>query len=282
VWDPLGDFFAELFRRLTTDDTLGVQLKELQAEQQMLGRMLNEFATVVKKDPDPKFKVDSGGGVDGLAERYFEWSLQHPVSNVLHGHLIESCMVQSQRMKVLLYASLHSIDAVLTQLKWDFLMAGVMPLMTLCGLGFWLVVSSRRRRLQGERGKMVRALAEVDRFLIRNSQSLPPRRQNSGNLDEQLLFGSPLVVRGSRCSRASASDVWGNGVQLELEKVGACLSHLDALCRLASHVRLEDVDWRTFQRDILALTSPELSVAQKLNIVTMMRGTYNVFYLGPA
>jgi len=71
-------------------------------------------------------------------------------------------------------------------------------------------------------------------------------------------------------------------MQLELEKVGACLSHLDVLCRLASHVRLEDVDWRAFRRDILALTSPELSVAQKLNIVSMMRGTYSAFYLGSA
>ena len=33
-----------------------------------------------------------------------------------------SCMVQSQKLKVLLYASLYSIDAVMTQLKWDFLM----------------------------------------------------------------------------------------------------------------------------------------------------------------
>ena len=34
-------------------------------------------------------------------------------------------MVQSQKLKVLLYASLYSIDAVMTQLKWDFLMAQI-------------------------------------------------------------------------------------------------------------------------------------------------------------
>lgn len=286
VRNPLSDFFAELFRRLTTDDALLVQLKELRAEQHMLGRMLADFSAIVHKDPDPHFQVVSPNGMDDLAERYFEWSLSRPVTNVLHGHLLESCMVQSQRMKVLLYASLYSIDTVLAQLKWDFLMAGVMPLMSLCGLSCWLAASSRKRRLQGWRRKMVRALAEVDRFLIRNSQSLPARRETAapGSLEAQLLLSPPAGARG-RLSRASTSDVWGNGIngmQLELEKVGACLSHLDALCRLASHVRLEDADWRSFQRDILALTSPELSAPQKLNIVAMMRGTYNVFSLGSA
>jgi len=71
-----------------------------------------------------------------------------------------------------------------------------------------------------------------------------------------------------------------NDRAMELEKVGAALGHLDALCRLASHVRLEAADWRSFRRDVLELTSPELSSQQKLHVVNVMRNTYNVFYMG--
>ncbi|CAK9113354.1 unnamed protein product [Durusdinium trenchii] len=53
----------------------------------------------------------------------------------------------------------------------------------------------------------------------------------------------------------------------------------DTLCRMASRIRLEDADWRAFRRDILDLTSPELSVAEKLHVIATMRHTYHVFDL---
>ena len=120
----------ELFRRLAVDDSLQSQLKELRSQEEVLDRMVMEFASIVKAE-DPTFADRCFGTHMNFAERYFEDSLNNPISKTFHGHLLESCMVQMQRMKVLMYASMFSMDSVLLQLKWDFLMAGIMPIFSL-------------------------------------------------------------------------------------------------------------------------------------------------------
>jgi hypothetical protein len=333
IRDPLQQLFAEFFRRLGVNDKLvdNVQLRELRAEEAALVRMLRNFAEILQTDPTfstasmtqwfsgskgltladdlaKEFHYDS----DDLAERYFEKSLNNPVANVMNGHLMESCMVQSQRMKVLLYASLYSIDSVLMQLKWDFLMAGIMPFLSMCGFFYWTVSNIRRSHFLSRRRMMVRALAEVDRYYNHHSQSLG--RISAGNaplsfenllggvmrgpkLRELLrepsaglrrtpsaqnsLFGtlkSPQTVSPGRFTPQAVPDE--EATALELEKVGAALSHLDALCRIAVLMRLEDVDWRNFRKDILDLASPELSVAQKLHIISMIRSSYDIIFSG--
>lgn len=220
-------------------------------------------------------------------------------------------MVQTQRMKVLLYASLYSIDSVILQLKWDFLMAGVMPFLSLCGLSYWIASGFRRRRQGGWRRRMVRALAEVDRFLNHNSQeAITRKRSRSGPLHLGLLNhsdsrellrdpadsitpghhrgggggGQQVLGQPPRLTRSwTERSLGATGTDMkaaELEKVGAALGHLDSLCWLASHVRLEATDWRAFRRDVLDLTSPELSSQQKLHVVATMRCTYHVFHAG--
>ncbi|CAE8623170.1 unnamed protein product [Polarella glacialis] len=321
VFSPLTQLCFELLMRHPKDDLL-VQLQELREEEASLDRMTKGFANFV--DTDVAFAADiasrGGEGELELAERYFEWSMRNPISNVINGHLLESCMVQSQKMKVLLYAALYSIDSIMTQLKWDFLMAGIMPMMSLCGLGYWIVAGMRHERLVVWRRKMVRALAEVDRYLNHHVQARgAPKRQElqlqtprgRGTTDAQkapplqdlLLYALGASDQGctslERCHAADCGELCqqvgsfaflpgealrptnlGDSSALELVKVGEALSQLDALCRLASRVRLEDADWRAFRRDILDLASPELSVAQKLHVVTTMRSTYHVFDLG--
>eukprot|EP00933_Yihiella_yeosuensis_P028444 TRINITY_DN22257_c0_g1_i1.p1 TRINITY_DN22257_c0_g1~~TRINITY_DN22257_c0_g1_i1.p1 ORF type:complete len:716 (+),score=116.77 TRINITY_DN22257_c0_g1_i1:109-2256(+) len=328
VFTPFSQFCYELLLRSPRDEVL-VELRELRAEEAALERMVASFSKVAFTDPYFGAQIAEGRHVEGpdstdLAERYFEWSMSNPISNVVNGHMLESCMVQSQKMKVLLYAALYSIDAVMTQLKWDFLMAGIMPMISLCGLGYCIISGARRKKLLISRRRMVRALAEVDRYLNHHSQALAPRCQMSGSLGslgEQLIgdtgsadppltqlllqalegfgcssrqssdglrvaVGGEAVVQftPSAATAGSTADHWrhahfGDSAAVELEKVGEALSHLDVLCRLATRVRLEDSDWRAFRRDILDLSSPELSVAQKLHVVSTMRGTYNVFDL---
>merc|ERR1719263_255226 len=89
------------------------------------------------------------------------------------------------------------------------------------------------------------------------------------------MLNSPV---GDISFRSSPQERDGEAKVLELEKVGAALSHLDVLCRIGSIMRLEEVDWRTFRRDILDLASPELSVVQKLQIIQMIRNTYSVIF----
>ena len=165
---------------------------------------------------------------------------------------------------------------------------------------------------------MVRALAELDRFLNRNVASLPPGQSvllrrgremelprtlsNTGTwgsgsdgaallplklLLSQALNGQPDTVQGA-ASNGPARPMTPQGTAwqgmagfgaVDLDKIGAALCHLDTLCRMASRIRLEDADWRSFRRDILDLTSPELSVAEKLHVIATMRHTYHVFDL---
>merc|ERR1712070_902719 len=96
----------------------------------------------------------------------------NPISNLAHGHLMESMMLQSQRMKVLMKGSLHSVDSVMQQLKWDFLMAGVMPMISLCTLGYWCISSAWQSRARQRRHNMIHCLAKVDRFFNKHSESL--------------------------------------------------------------------------------------------------------------
>lgn len=311
IREPFEQLCFELFRRLGTNDKLLVQLQELQAEEATLARMLRNFADILKADPAfsmtqlmswPGAKVEAYDyDSDDLAMRYFENSMTNPLANMMQGHLTESCMVQSQRMKVLLYASLYSVDSVLMQLKWDFLMAGIMPFLTMCGMLYWFVSGIRRANSLHRRRVMLRALAEVDRYYNHHSNALAPLRssgsyENLGDLQGQKLrdlllapphpsmrrnmSGSSVLPSGGHFSPLVGQrrcSVDGELKVLELEKVGAALSHLDALCHIASVMRLEDVDWRAFRRDVLDLASPELSVAQKLHIIHMIRSTYDVF-----
>ncbi|CAK9094033.1 Nuclear control of ATPase protein 2 [Durusdinium trenchii] len=268
-------------------EELRVQLRDLRAEEEALERMVTSFARFARAESTFAVKGKEGVEDAALPELYFEWSMTNPISNVVTGHLAESCMVQSQKLKVLLYASLYSIDAVMMQLKWDFLMAGVMPTTLLCGCVSWIISSSRRRRQLESRRKMVRALAELDRFLNRNMAFLSPRRVNELPQMEGAVGTVPLK---SLLSQALGLDedpeLPSNGLasgldsSIDLDKVGAALCHLDTLCRMASRIRLEDADWRAFRRDILDLTSPELSVAEKLHVIATMRHTYHVFDLG--
>eukprot|EP00930_Biecheleria_cincta_P098469 TRINITY_DN90126_c0_g1_i1.p1 TRINITY_DN90126_c0_g1~~TRINITY_DN90126_c0_g1_i1.p1 ORF type:complete len:643 (+),score=91.72 TRINITY_DN90126_c0_g1_i1:251-2179(+) len=281
VFSPLDQFWSEFLLRHPKEGLL-VQLRELAAEESSLERMADTFASKARQDIEfaGESLKDCKSNLE-LPELYFEWSMQNPLNTVLRGHLLASCMVQSQKLKVLLYASLYSIDCVMTQLKWDFLMAGIMPMMTLCGVSYWIVSGFRRRRLRESRQKMVRALAEVDRYLNHHSQDLAPVRQPPGDLSmnsvrsERFRFGD-LSVSLLNTGIMRVTD-FGSA---ELQKVGEALGHLDALYCLASRVRLEDSDWRAFRRDILDLASPELSVDQKLHVVATMRGTYHVFDLG--
>ncbi|CAE7472324.1 nca2 [Symbiodinium necroappetens] len=299
IVSPIEQLLEALFLRRPKDD-LRVQLRDLRSEEETLDRMVSGFAKFARAESQFQAEATAtGAGDQELPERYFEWSMTKPLSNVITGHLMESCMVQSQKLKVLLYASLYSIDAVMTQLKWDFLMAGVMPMTLLCVSAYWIVSSSWRRRQLVFRKKMVRALAEMDRYLNRNTQSLAPKRQVSfvGALQSrgqsvsvktlllQALGGQPdeAVDAQSRIKPPTPSALhclagFGNEA-VDLDKVGAALCHCDTLCRLASVFRLEDSDWRSFRRDILDLSSPELSVSEKLHVVSTMRHTYHVFDL---
>merc|ERR1712039_693735 len=114
---------------------------------------------------------------------------------------------------------------------------------------------------------MVRALTEINRYLIQHSQVLPLWRQNATSVyqqqqDRTLLRDLLLAEGGARpggtpCSPehglkpfpriTSFDEVQSPQQTIELEKVGAALSHLDELCRLASCVRLEAADWRNFR-----------------------------------
>ncbi|CAE7041777.1 nca2 [Symbiodinium sp. CCMP2456] len=297
IVSPIEQLVEALFLRRPKDD-LRVQLRDLRSEEETLDRMVSGFAKFARAES--QFQAEAtGAGDQELPERYFEWSMTKPLSNVITGHLMESCMVQSQKLKVLLYASLYSIDAVMTQLKWDFLMAGVMPMTLLCVSAYWIVSGSWRRRQLVFRKKMVRALAEMDRYLNRNTQSLAPRQVSFGiaqlqsrgqsvsvkTLLLQALGGQPdeAADAQSRIKPPTPSSLhclagFGNEA-VDLDKVGAALCHCDTLCRLASVFRLEDSDWRSFRRDILDLSSPELSVSEKLHVVSTMRHTYHVFDL---
>ncbi|CAJ1379032.1 unnamed protein product [Effrenium voratum] len=184
-WQFLDEWVVSPFKQLwealllrTPKDELRVQLRDLKVEQEALERMVQGFASFARQEPH--FKHVQPGNDQVLPELYFEWSMTKPISNVVTGHLVESCMVQSQKLKVLLYASLYSMDAVMMQLKWDFILAGAMPTTMLCGLVYWAIASTRRRRQLDSRKKMVRALSELDKFLNRNTESLAPRRQISG------------------------------------------------------------------------------------------------------
>merc|ERR1712150_18300 len=196
-------------------------------------------------------------------------------------------------------------DAVMAQLKWDFLMAGIMPFFSICAIGYWIAASLYQKRQSRCRRRMVRALAEVDRYLNHASQ-VPVLRRSM--LSEPLQLGlmahsesrellrqhsqgdgpsAPFTVTGAvhGNDRTTLRSSWTEtrfGSQaghkaVELEKVGTTLGHLDALCRLAAKVGLEASDWRAFRRDVLDLTSPELSYKQKLHVIAAMRFTYNVF-----
>lgn len=294
IYDPVQEIAGQLFRRLTSEDTLNVQLQELRMEQEALERMLSNFASIVRFDPLLWEKAKARGGDklaepiigDDLAERYFERSMTNPIYNVMHGHMLESCMVQTQRMKVLLYASLYSIDVVLLQLKWDFLMAGVMPFVTLCGVAYSLVSGLRTRRQRGWNRRMIRALAEVDRFYNHHASGMAVRqapahhhhgREGGQETSTPTRAFSSTSLRDCCGTERGSGNVLSTAQALPLEKIGAALGHLDALCRLASRVRLEATDWRCFRRDILDLTSPELSPPQKLHVVAAMRSTYHVF-----
>jgi len=304
VKDPLQELFLELFRRLSPSEE-NVSLQDLVLERAALSRMLEQFAEAVKADPgsvlddsrSPAAACGQQWDDSDIAERYFERSLANPLIHVVHGHLLASCMVQCQRLKVLLYSSMHSIDAVMLQLKWDFLMAGVVPMLSLCFLGHRAWVGFLGKRRLKRHREMVRALSEVDRFLNRNSQALlqacrghhDSRRAYRMQMSAALLNELPLAEKSgcASCdclhtpSRRSVSEPCSDGQTdpLELEKVGAWLSHLDALCRLASRARVDDADWRAFRRDILDLASPELSVQQKLHVAAAMRSTCHVFHL---
>lgn len=323
VSEPMVHFISELFRRLGTNDMkrLSLELEELRTEQQSLDRMLNEFVSAVRQDASSTAPVCNEAAAGNLkqdfADRYFENSMQNPMSNLFHGHLMESCMVQSQRMKVLLYASLYSIDAVLLQLKWDFLMAGIVPFMSLCGIGCWIVTRRSTQRFLRNRRNMLRALAEIDRYYNYHSRALTRKHGSGcGSLNNllsyagaqekiieaaalrQLLLASdrtgalkrsghsgqflgrvPDLPPLSPYGHTQVSELESADAQvLELEKVGAALGHLDALCRIASQIRLEDVDWRSLRKDILDLASPELTVSQKLHIIGSMRSTYFIIW----
>jgi len=300
VYNPVTQFCTQLFKSLSTDEILNVQLRELKSEQEALDRMVEKFKSVVQVDPTvqdlvqhPQPRDAHHNFEDDIAERYFERSMSNPFYHAMQGHLMESCMVQSQRMKVLMYASMYSVDAIMLQLKWDFLMAGVMPFTVLVGIGYWALTAMYRKRQTAWTRRMVRALAEVDRFLNTHATAITPRRRRSGPLHLGLLERSqsqewfPFVPGGSQKVRGFArtrswtdKDPSTHDRSTELEKVGEALGHLDALCRLASHVRLEATDWRAFRRDVLDLTSPELSSQQKLHVVAAMRSTYHVFQVG--
>ncbi|CAK9113356.1 unnamed protein product [Durusdinium trenchii] len=214
-------------------EELRVQLRDLRAEEEALERMVTSFARFARAESTFAVKGKEGVEDAALPELYFEWSMTNPISNVVTGHLAESCMVQSQKLKVLLYASLYSIDAVMMQLKWDFLMAGVMPTTLLCGCVSWIISSSRRRRQLESRRKMVRALAELDRFLNRNMAFLSPRRVNELPQMEGAVGTVPLK---SLLSQALGLDedpeLPSNGLasgldsSIDLDKVGAALCHL--------------------------------------------------------
>eukprot|EP00927_Polykrikos_kofoidii_P076932 TRINITY_DN73948_c0_g1_i1.p1 TRINITY_DN73948_c0_g1~~TRINITY_DN73948_c0_g1_i1.p1 ORF type:complete len:577 (+),score=84.71 TRINITY_DN73948_c0_g1_i1:39-1769(+) len=283
ILQPLDQFSQQLFRRLGTGGLLKLKIKELRAEEETLERMILQFSKI----------LDLHGEGPGLAERYFEESMNNPITNMMQGHLLESCMVMSQRMKVLLYASLHSIDEVLESLKWDFLMAGIMPFTTLCLICYWAFDARRYRRQLAVRRDMIRALTQIDRFLNHHSESPVLRRcaENEPSCVQTPVMHRVLSRSGSQESfraRSSSWTPWSSNVlqtllddpgseSLELEKVGAGLCHLHALCQLAFRLRIENLDWRSFRRDILDLTSPEFSVQQKLHVISTMRHAYPFF-----
>lgn len=316
IIDPFCQFCYQLFRRLSADDLLNVQLRDLKAEQESLERMLISFERTMRADP-AMFEMVRGHDVaraesavaspSEMAERYFEKSMSNPISNIMQGHLLESCMVQTQRMKVLLYASLYSIDAVILQLKWDFLMAGFMPFVSLCGIGYFVALRLYQRRHHYWSRQMVRALAEVDRFLNLNSHALPARALRSSPFNLGILMRSdsrefyrdpqnlnvPPLPGGcpnglDRRESVRTAHSWTDGNLPpsvshrceELKRIGGALGHLDALFRLAAHAHLEAADWRNFRRDVLDLASPELASKQKIHVVDAMRCTYNVFQVG--
>ncbi|CAJ1335723.1 unnamed protein product [Effrenium voratum] len=185
-WQFLDEWVVSPFKQLwealllrTPKDELRVQLRDLKVEQEALERMVQGFASFARQEPH--FKHVQPGNDQVLPELYFEWSMTKPISNVVTGHLVESCMVQSQKLKVLLYASLYSMDAVMMQLKWDFILAG--------------------------------ALGE--------------------EVSAEELAARPTTPLALPCAGFGSVD---------LDKVGAALCHLDTLCRMASQIRLEEME----------------------------------------
>ncbi|CAE7527793.1 IQANK1, partial [Symbiodinium pilosum] len=256
IVSPIEQVVEALFLRSPKDD-LRVQLRDLRAEEETLDRMVSGFAKFARAESH--FKSEAGGaGDEELPERYFEWSMTKPISNVITGHLMESCMVQSQKLKVLLYASLYSIDAVMTQLKWDFVMAGVMPMTLLCFSVYWIISGSRRRRQLDFRKKMVRALAEMDRYLNRNIQSLAPRHVSFGiaqQLQRPKRAGQDIAAAGFPSEGGVDLDKAAGGVPSPPQQV------CDASMRFVSTFAGLLIYFRTFGRCTMSLLAVLLSAA---------------------
>ncbi|KAK1066271.1 Nuclear control of ATPase protein 2 [Friedmanniomyces endolithicus] len=181
--------------------------RSLQGDRDSLERMVVDFAvsnpvittgtTAPLTEPqiaDIRLKVREGDLTPVL--KAYEHDLATPILATLRGNLLRTLLIQVQKTKVDVEIAMGGIDALLKSQELVFGFVGLTPgiLVTYFGLHYLRssLTSKRGARAQGEQGKLLRQLRNIDRVL---QQAEPTEFGELGYRDLGLLLCEVHVLR---------------------------------------------------------------------------------------
>lgn len=272
-------------------------------EKEVLTNMTHNFYQLVGAPITTEAESKIRDGDITLAVDYFEGRLDDPILSMVRGYLIESSMLQAQKMKVTMFDMCHSIENMMADVRLNVAVSSLFPISTLLYFAF----SFMRRRRERAHNYWVRdcrrKLDELDRKLneMGVTEAFPP-------VDEPLEFSTPRFhdnadfIIGHRSSRHAVAELLLTDKPRALhrtltlskleedlvkqhrepnqnvtwEQSGLVLSNLSVLWTVCER-GLSAREIRCFTEDMSSLSSPALTVPQKLHIVGRMRLSYSCF-----
>ncbi|XP_006650135.3 protein DGS1, mitochondrial-like [Oryza brachyantha] len=250
-WDvhvekPIISIRGELFETFKNRGKHVMDKQEVQLNEEVLHRMMLAFCQETSNEKLPQ-DLSEQALMKIFMERYEkEWT--HPVKNLFRGELVYAILIQLQKRTVDIKQALLELDQILKGNAINFAILAALPAFGV-SLLLLTVVQAWVMNDQGAEGRG--RIARRQRRLL-------------------LLDAERKLMEFKNCTI--------NGMEEEACcKFGLTLYTLDRLYRAVESHAEETGEWSRLREDILDLAKPKMGMADKLVVLSRLKGTYDCF-----